>query len=223
MLNDGMLRHDPCATSPSFDRTIAGRWNASTSFDATMPITPRCQPSPATTMTVREPTSRSVSTIFFASATISASSFWRRRFSASSCSRERARLVGHHLVGREQQARGDVGRAHAAGRIHARPDDEADVIAVDLLAGQTADVEQRPQPHLVRTRRQHPEPQLGDDPVFTHQRDDVRKRPDRGDLDERRQPGRLDPTSGTAPARASARRRRRRGSCRDRRSRAASD
>jgi hypothetical protein len=25
MLNDGMLRHDPCATSPSFDSTIAGR------------------------------------------------------------------------------------------------------------------------------------------------------------------------------------------------------
>ena len=55
MLNDGMLRHDPCATSPSIDSTIAGRWNASTSFDATMPITPRCQPSPATTITVREP------------------------------------------------------------------------------------------------------------------------------------------------------------------------
>ena len=46
-----MLRHDPCPTPSSSDSTTAGRWNASTSFEATMPITPRCQPSPATTRT----------------------------------------------------------------------------------------------------------------------------------------------------------------------------
>ena len=51
-----------------------------------MPMTPRCQPSPATTITVREPISRSVSTIFFAWATISASSCCRRTFSVLSCS-----------------------------------------------------------------------------------------------------------------------------------------
>ena len=47
---------------------------ASTSFEATMPITPRCHPSPETTMTVREPISRSESTVVRAWATISASS-----------------------------------------------------------------------------------------------------------------------------------------------------
>ena len=71
MSKRGMLRHDPCATPSSIDSTIAGRWNASTSFDATMPMTPRCQPSPATTRTVRAPTSGSVWTIFFAAASIS--------------------------------------------------------------------------------------------------------------------------------------------------------
>ncbi len=82
----GMLRQDPYAVSPSIDSTIAGRRNASTSFEATMPITPRCQPSPATTMTDFAPISGSVCTIFFAAATISASSCWRFTFSPSSCS-----------------------------------------------------------------------------------------------------------------------------------------
>ena len=49
-----MLRHDPYAMPPSIDSTIAGRFSASTSLDATMPMTPRCQPSPATTITVRD-------------------------------------------------------------------------------------------------------------------------------------------------------------------------
>ncbi|HUR19315.1 MAG TPA: hypothetical protein VMZ90_00815 [Vicinamibacterales bacterium] len=51
-----MPRHERCATPlSSIDSTMAARWDASTSFEATMPMTPRCQPSPATTITVREP------------------------------------------------------------------------------------------------------------------------------------------------------------------------
>ena len=80
------LRHEPCAMPSSTDRTIAGRWNVSISFDATIPITPRCQPSPATTRIDRAPTSGSVWTIFLAAARISASSSWRLTFSPSSCS-----------------------------------------------------------------------------------------------------------------------------------------
>ena len=66
MSKAGMLRHDPCATSPSTDSTIAGLWNASTSFEATMPMTPRCQPSPPTTRTLCAPIAGSVSIAFFA-------------------------------------------------------------------------------------------------------------------------------------------------------------
>ena len=156
MLNDGMLRHDPCATSPSIDSTIAGRWNASTSFDATMPMTPRCQPSPATTMTVREPISRSVSTdlprlrddlrlLLLAAEVLGVELLGERR----ALRRAIASSDG------QQQPGGDVRRAHAAGGVDARREHEADVIAVDLLAGQAADVEQRSQPDLVRTLRQH--------------------------------------------------------------------
>ena len=50
-----------------------------------MPMTPRCQPSPATTSTVCAPTSGSVWTTFFAAARMPASSSWRLTFSPSSC------------------------------------------------------------------------------------------------------------------------------------------
>ena len=75
-------------------------------------------------------------TIFFAAARISASSSWRRTFSPSSCSASAAHFVGHRFVVGQQQPRGDVGRAHAAGGVDARREHEADVIAVDRLAGQ---------------------------------------------------------------------------------------
>ena len=86
MSNAGMLRHDPWATLSSTESTIAGRWKASTSFEATIPMTPRCQPSPDTTRIERAPTSGSLCTIFFAATRISASSACRRIFSPSSCS-----------------------------------------------------------------------------------------------------------------------------------------
>ena len=45
-----MLRPDPLADSPARARTMAGRSKRSTRRAATMPTTPSCQPSPATTM-----------------------------------------------------------------------------------------------------------------------------------------------------------------------------
>ena len=63
-----------------------------------------------------------------------------------------------------------------------------DVIAVDRLAGQARDVEQRPQADLVRASRQQIEPELGDDAVLADERHDVGQRADRGDLDEAGQP-----------------------------------
>ena len=102
--------------------------------------------------------------------------------------RETPRLVGHRLVGREQQPRGDVGRAHAPRRVDARRQQKRDVVAVDRLAGQPRDVEQRAQSDLVRAARQHVEPDLRDDPVLTHEGDDIGQRTDGGDLDEAREP-----------------------------------
>src|SRR5438128_1607458 len=46
-------------------------------------------------------------------------------------------LLGHRLVGGEQQARRDIGAAHPARRVDARREHEADVVAVDRLAGQS--------------------------------------------------------------------------------------
>ena len=99
-----------------------------------------------------------------------------------------ARFLGHAFVGRQQQAGSDVGRAHAAGRVDAGREHEADVITVDLLAGKAADIEQGAQPDFVRPLRQHSEPQLGDDAILAGQWHDVGQRADGRDLDERRQP-----------------------------------
>ena len=88
----------------------------------------------------------------------------------------------------QQQPRRDVGRAHAAGGVDARRHHEADVIAVDGLAGQAGGLEQRAQADLVRALGQHLQAELGDDAVLADQRHDVGERADRGDLDERRQP-----------------------------------
>ena len=101
------------------------------------------------------PTSGSVSTIFLRlRRRCPASSCRRRMFSASSCSASAARLVGHALRRTASSSRvGDVRRAHAAGGVDARRQHEADVIAVDRLAGQAGDVEQRAQADLVRSLR----------------------------------------------------------------------
>ena len=132
--------------------------------------------------------SGSVWTIFFAAARISASSSCRRDVLAIELQRQLAHLLGHRLVVRQEQARGDVGRAHAPGGVHARRQHEADVIAVDRLSRQARDVEQRPQADLVRPLRQQVEPELRDHAVLADERDDVGQRADGGHLDEARQP-----------------------------------
>ncbi len=67
---------------------------------------------------------------------------------------EPAGLVPGSLVRGEQQPGGDVRRGHAAGRVDARRQQEADVEAVERLAGQSRPVEQRPQPDRVLVLRQ---------------------------------------------------------------------
>ncbi len=216
----GMLRHEPWATPSSSDSTIAGRWNASTSFEATMPMTPRCQPSPATTRTERAPTSGSVCTIFLAAARISGFFFLPAHILAVELLRQSARLVRHRFIVGQEQAGGKVGRAHPAGGVDARRHHEADVVAVDRLARQARHLEQRAQSDLVRAARQQIQADLRDDPVLAHERYDVGERPDGGELDEAGQPALARRCGGRAPGRASMPRRLRRGTCPDTCSRA---
>ena len=127
-----------------------------------MPMTPRCQPVAADDEHVVRADGRIGSrSPSCASATSSASSCWRRRFSSFSCCASAARLVAQRLVGREQQARRDVGRAHAPGRVHARRQDERDLVAVDRLAGQARRLEQRAQADRVRPLAQRCEARAG--------------------------------------------------------------
>ena len=98
----------------------------------------------------------------------------------------------------------------------------ADVVAVDRLAGQAATSSSARRPTLCGPLRQQIEAELRDDAVLADERHDVGERADGGDLDEARQPACRGPRAGRAPAPASAPRRRRPGTCRDRCSRAAS-
>src|SRR3954465_9480659 len=146
MLKSGMLRHDPWATSPSTESTMAGLWNASTSLEAARPMTPRCHPSPPTTRTVCAPPAgggdgvragRRLSFDRFASLRdklrflqLPAQVFIVQLLG------EAARFVPHRLVGGQEQACRDVGRAHAASRVDPRSEHERDLIAVDRLSAQ---------------------------------------------------------------------------------------
>ena len=156
-----------------------------------MPMTPRCQPSPATTSTERDANLRiglddlarlGDDVLLFLPAS---------RVLGFQLLGQAARLVRHALVGGQQQSRRDVRRAHSSRSVDARREHEGDVVAVDLFAGQAGDVEQRAQAHLVRPLRQQLQPELGDDAIFADEGHDVGKCADRGDLDECRQPGGL--------------------------------
>ena len=150
----------------------------STSFDAAMPMTPRCQPRPPTTRTLCAPTAGiGFDRLLGLRDEIG---FFRLALQVlvAELLRERAGLVAHRFVGGEQQARGDVGRAHAPGGVDARRDHEADVIAVDRLAGESAGIEQRAQPDRVRPLGEGREAVPGDDPVLADERHDVGERAD---------------------------------------------
>ena len=102
------------------------------------------------------------------------------------------------LVACEQQARGEVGRAHATCGIDPRRNHERDVEPVDGRVLQAGRFEQRPQADRVRPLRQPLQTELGDDAVFADQRHDVGDGADRGQLQERRQPFLAVRTAGTS-------------------------
>ena len=145
---------------------------------------------------------------------------WRRRFSSFSCCASAARLVAHRFVGGEQQPRRDVGRAHAPGGVDPRRKDEADLIAVDRLAGQPGGVEQRAQADGVRPVLSEPRPSLAMTRFSPTSGTTSASVPIAAIFTKAGSHLRLAGAVRTAPAPASARRRRRRGACRDRCSRA---
>ena len=116
-----------------------------------MPITPRCHPSPPTTRTLWAPIAGSVSIAFFASSHELRFLLLPAEVLVVQLLRQRARFVAERLVGRQQQARRDVGRAHAPRGVDARREHERDLVAVDRLAGQARCLEQRAQADRVRS------------------------------------------------------------------------
>ncbi len=102
--------------------------------------------------------------------------------------RELPDFLGHPLVGRQQQAGRQIRRAHATGRVDARRQQKRDVIAVDNLAPQSRNVQQRSQANLVRAAGEQIETEFGNHPVLPHQRHHVGERPNRRHLDESGQP-----------------------------------
>ena len=120
MSNDGMLRHDPCATSPSIDSTIAGpvqrfhQLRRDDADDAAVPALAgdddhRARADVEIGVDDLSRLRDDLGLLLLAPEVL-----------AVELLGERARLVGHRFVGRQQQPGGDVGRAHAAGGVHAR-------------------------------------------------------------------------------------------------------
>ena len=102
--------------------------------------------------------------------------------------RELTGFVAHRFVGREQEPRRDVGRAHPSSGVDARCEHECDLVAVDGLADEATAVEQRAQPDRMRSAAQGRQAESRDDPVLADERHDVGERADGGHLDEAGQP-----------------------------------
>ena len=117
-----------------------------------MPITPRCQPSPPDDEDVVRADRRVGFDGLFRLGDELGLLGLAAQVLVVQLLGEPARFVDRRFVGREQQTHGDVRRAHPAGRVHTRRQDEADVVAVDRLAGQARRFEQRAQADGVRAR-----------------------------------------------------------------------
>ena len=174
-----MLRPDPFARpSASTARTIAGTSCRSTSREATIPTTPGCQPSPATTMTgadaqlVGEPAEGGLGLVGdlplgLAALVVGGVELGGDRRGASG-------VVGEH------QLDPGVGAVEAPGGVQPRAEAEGDVALVDPLGLDPGGFHQRPQagagraPDLV-------EPAADQEAVLADERDEVG---DGGERDE---------------------------------------
>ena len=138
-----MLRPDPWAGAAgslgSIASMIAGRLWRSTIFDATIPITPACQPGAASTYALRSPISQASAS---ASQVIRCSVLRRSLLTASSScaiSSARWRVLG------EQQLEAGVGAPHAARGVDPRRQPEGEAGGVKRARIRARDPHQSPQ------------------------------------------------------------------------------
>ena len=136
---------------------------------------------------LRAPTAGSVSTTFLALDEDRRFLFLPPHVLAVQLPRQILRFRGHRLVGRQQQPRGDVRAGHPSRGVHSRRDLKRHMAAVDRLACEARDFDQRAQADLVRALRQQVEAELRNHAILSDERDDIGQRADRRDLDERRQ------------------------------------
>ena len=116
-----MLRPEPRPPpSSSSAITTHGRRQRSTSREATIPTTPGCQPSPATTIA---PWLACGAQAASAANRMRVSACWRSRVEQVELARDLGGAVA--VLGQQQLERG-VGAAHAAGRVDARAEPEAE-------------------------------------------------------------------------------------------------
>ena len=156
-----MLRPEPCATPSAIDSTSAGLQYASTSFDATMPMTPRCQASPDDHEHV---VAADVGIAVDDAPGVGDDGGFLRltpRVLFGQETGQRLRVVARALIAslHQQQIERHVGRAHAAGGVQPRRQDEAHVKAVERLAQQSALCEQRFEAGAVRPLESAARPQ----------------------------------------------------------------
>ena len=138
-----MLRPDPWAGASgslgSIASMIAGRLWRSTIFDATIPITPACQPGAASTYALRSPISQASAS---ASQVIRCSVLRRSVLTASSSLRD---LLGALRVLGEQQLEAGVGAPHAARGVDPRRQPEGEAGGVKRARIGARDPHQSPQ------------------------------------------------------------------------------
>ncbi len=177
----GMLRPDPRPPpSPSSEITIAGRWWRSARREATIPTTPGCQPSPATTSAGASRRS-SGSSRSAASAAVSTSRSVARRSPLA-----RLELGGdlrrpRRVLGEEELDPG-VGAVEAPRRVDPRRQPEREVTLVELRRLARGRLEQGPDPGPPRPSDLLQAPPH-DRPVLPDQRHDVGHRRQRDEIE----------------------------------------
>ena len=155
-----------------------GRPCSSTSRDATMPITPGCHPSSASTMPcVASRSSASMSSR--ARASVLRSTSWRWRLSSSS---SRAIAFASCSILRHQQLDAAQRVAEPADRVEARREDEADAAGGERLALEPRRANERAQP-LIRGLLHHLEPEPREHAILSAQRRDVGDRRERDEIE----------------------------------------
>ena len=199
-----MLRPEPRPCSPSSEITTHGLRQRSTSREATIPTTPGCQPSPATTI-ARGAGLRRASAL---------GGEEDARLGLLAVAVEQIELASHlrcaRLVLGEQQLERSGGPLHPARGVDARAEPEAERLLPHAGRLHGRDLHECPQPGLARPC-QRGQALAHDAPVLVPQRDDVADGCERGQVEVlvglrrdrgRRRPRRPSESLSATPGRA---------------------